>query len=122
MLYWCEGNKSVRDGISFTNSDPKLVKTFVSLLRKVFPLDEKKFRVCMHLHPYHNERRQKKFWSAITGVPTEQFTRPYLKPASKKYQKEGYQGCIRVQYHDSRLTYKLFMMSSSFMEKFGGIV
>lgn len=118
LLYWCEGNKSIHDGISFTNSDPRLVRTFVSLLRKVFTLDESKFRVCMHLHPYHDEKKQKTFWSNVTNIPLEQFRKSYLKPSSKKYQKEGYQGCIRVQYHDSKLTHKLFMASSLFMQRF----
>ncbi|PIQ68098.1 MAG: hypothetical protein COV91_05885 [Candidatus Taylorbacteria bacterium CG11_big_fil_rev_8_21_14_0_20_46_11] len=122
LLYWCEGNKRIHDGISFTNSDPALIKTFVSLLRKVFSLNERKFRICMHLHPYHDEKKQKKFWSDITGIPPEQFTKPYLKPGNKKYQKEGYQGCIRVRYQDSTLTHKLFMTSALFMQKFGGTV
>lgn len=122
LLYWCEGNKSIHDGISFTNSDPALIKTFVSLLRMVFSLNEKKFRVCMHLHPYHDEKKQKKFWSDITGIPPEQFTKPYLKIGSKKYQKEGYQGCIRVRYQDSTLTHKLFMTSALYMDRFGGTV
>lgn len=118
LLYWCEGNKRIHDGISFTNSDPKLIRTFVTLLRNSFVLNERKFRVCMHLHPYHNESKQREFWSDVTKIPVAQFTKSYLKKNSQKYQKEGYQGCIRVRYQDSTLTHRLFMTSALFMEKF----
>jgi|SRR3989338_4258774 len=118
LLYWCEGNKGKSGGVSFTNSDPNLVKTFLTLLRQVFPLDERKFRVCMHLHPHHNEQKQKKFWANITNISPEQFNKSFLKQNSGKYKKEGYQGCIRVRYHDSELMYKLFMASALFMKKF----
>src|SRR6185369_13954076 len=94
------GNKSPRSFITFTNSDPDLVATFLRLFRNSFDLDEKRFRVLMHLHKYHNEEVQRNFWNKITRIKNEQFYRSYLKPNSGKYKKEGYQGCIKVQYTD----------------------
>src|ERR1044072_6293479 len=58
MLYWCEGNKSARGGVYFTNSDPQLIKKFLELLRESFDIDESKFHPCIHLHEYHNARKQ----------------------------------------------------------------
>ena len=45
ILYVCEGSKypSTRC-LSFANSDPKMMKFFLSMLRKYFDVDEKKFR------------------------------------------------------------------------------
>ncbi len=40
MIYWCEGGKSERDAVYFTNSDPDLISLFLRLLRKSFNLDE----------------------------------------------------------------------------------
>ena len=96
MIYYCEGRKSLQEGVSFTNSDPKLISLFVNLLRKSFDLNEKKFRVCVHLHSYHDSKRQLKFWSKTTSIPLNQFIKPYLKPSSGMYKKEGYEGCINV--------------------------
>src|SRR3989344_606179 len=70
LLYWCEGEKAKNDKtLTFTNSDPRLVATFLALFRKGFELDERKFRVCLHLHDYHIAKRQIEFWSRATGIP-----------------------------------------------------
>ncbi len=118
VLYQCEGSKSIKDAVTFTNSDPDLIKTFVSLLRNSFNLDEKRFRVLMHLHKYHNEKIQKDFWSKITKIPKKQFNKSYLKPSNEKYKKEGYQGCIQVRYRDVIIGRKLQAVAKMFMERY----
>ena len=118
ILYQCEGSKSIKDAMTFTNSDPDLISTFISLLRNSFDLDEKKFRVLMHLHKYHNEKTQKDFWSKITNIPKEQFNKSYLKPSNGKYKKEGYQGCIQVRYRDVIIGRNLQAVAKKFMERY----
>lgn len=116
MIYQCEGNKSIKDSVTFTNSDPALIKTFVYLFRKSFNLDERKFRVLMHLHDYHDECIQKKFWSKITGVPISQFLKTYNKVNTGVYKKENYQGCIQIRYRDVTIGRKLQAVAKTFME------
>ena len=118
MIYFCEGNKSLKSLVVFTNSDPNLISTFLYLFRNSFNLDEKKFRVLMHLHKYHHEKIEKKFWSKVTKIPGEQFHRTYLKPNSGKYKKEGYQGCIKVYYGDVSIARKLRSVAKMFMERY----
>ncbi|KKQ87525.1 MAG: hypothetical protein UT09_C0014G0007 [Parcubacteria group bacterium GW2011_GWF2_38_8] len=118
MIYFCEGNKSLKSLVTFTNSDANLIRTFLYLFRNSFDLDEKKFRVLMHLHKYHNEKTQKDFWSNVTGISQEQFNRSYLKPNSGKYKKEGYQGCIKVHYADVSVARKLQSVAKIFMERY----
>lgn len=117
MIYYCEGRKSVQQGIAFTNSDPDLIKLFLVLFRKSFVLDEEKFRVCVHLHSYHNSEQQLKFWSKTTTIPLRQFIKPYQKPHSGLYKKEGYQGCIRVGYSDVKIARELKAIAVEFMKK-----
>lgn len=83
MLFWCEGNKDL-SSVSFTNSDPLLMRTFLTLLRQSFMLDPAKFRVCLHLHEYHSEKTQKRFWSRIMKIPEKYFMKSYLKPHTGK--------------------------------------
>src|SRR3990167_7249241 len=90
MIYFCEGNKSLKSLVTFTNSDPDLITTFIFLFRNSFKLDESKFRVLMHLHKYHNE----------------------------KYKKEGYQGCIKIYYGDVSIARKLRSIAKMFMERY----
>ncbi|OGI65252.1 hypothetical protein A3A95_03610 [Candidatus Nomurabacteria bacterium RIFCSPLOWO2_01_FULL_39_18] len=118
MIYFCEGNKSLKSLVTFTNSDPDLITTFIFLFRNSFKLDESKFRVLMHLHKYHNEKTEKDFWSKITKIPQNQFNKTYLKQNSGKYKKEGYQGCIKIYYGDVSIARKLRSIAKMFMERY----
>jgi hypothetical protein len=81
-LYWAEGYKrlKVKDGqertwhtISFVNSDPEMVSTFVRFLREVMDIPASSIRLYMRLYPHINEVEAKKFWMECTGLPSEQF-------------------------------------------------
>ena len=116
FIYYCEGSKDVRKGLSFTNSDPDLVRFFLSIFRKSFDLNEKKFSVGVHLHSYHNPKKQLKFWSKTTNIPVEQFIKPYLKPTSGLYKKEGYPGCVSVRYGSAKIARELKAVAVQFMK------
>ncbi len=118
MIYHCEGSKSLRDSITFTNSDPSLIQTFLFLFKRSFKIDEKRLKVLMHLHDYHNETKQKQFWSKITKIPTEQFLKTYNKKTTGLYKKENYQGCIQIRYNDVSIGRKLNAVAKSFMERY----
>jgi len=76
LIWWCEGNKN-DSTVRFTNSDPTLIKDFLYLLRFGFLINESKFRALIHLHGYHNEKDQMKFWSEVTNIPLNQFYKSY---------------------------------------------
>jgi transcriptional regulator with XRE-family HTH domain len=118
MIYQCEGNKSIKDSITFTNSDPELIKTFLYLFRKSFNLDENKFRVLMHLHQYHNDDKQKKFWSQVTKIPPNQFLKTFNKANTGIYKKENYQGCVQIRYRDVQIGRSINAVAKKFMERY----
>ena len=123
LLYWCEGEKTKNDKtLTFANSDPRLVATFLRLLRKGFELDEKKFRVCLHLHDYHKEKVQKQFWSRVTQIPTNQFLKTYNKPHTGKRQRDGYAGCASIRYYDTRIARQIQALARAVLQKYGSIV
>ena len=107
LLYWAEGGKFTTNRLEFTNSDPKMIKIFLKLLRIGFSINEDKLRVNMHLHEYHDENNQKIFWSKITNIPFEKFNKSYLKPHTKKTIRENYQGCVRICYHSGEIAKKI---------------
>lgn len=122
LMYWCEGNKNSQEGVLFTNSDRRIISTFLQILRAGFSLDEKKFRVCMHLHDYHNEDEQLKFWSKTTRIPKEQFIKTFQKDHTGKQVRPGYQGCIQVRYRDAALARVLLAIGEIYMNQQGPIV
>lgn len=121
LLFWCEGSKCEPSTLKFTNSDPKLIFTFLQLIRKSSDIQEFKFRVRLHLHDYHDENEQKLFWSKLTNIPLEQFTKVYLKPHTKKRERPDYQGCATIIYNDVNVLRKLKSVFQLFSEKIMGI-
>ncbi|MDO8524320.1 MAG: hypothetical protein Q7R99_01675 [bacterium] len=121
LLYRCEGNKGPKEGIKFTNSDPEMVKCFINLLKCYLEIDNRKLRACIHLHEYHTPKKQILFWSEVTGIPVNQFTKPYIKPHTGKRKKENYPGCICINYHDTLLAKRLNILGEEILRKYGGI-
>lgn len=124
LIYWCEGAKLYgnKGNFCFTNSDPMLVAAFLKLLRASFDIDESKFHPALHIHEYHNERAQLKFWSKVTSIPVGQFIRSYRKPESGITIRKGYQGCVQVRYYDKMVLRRILAIASEFLRINGSIV
>ncbi len=120
LMFWCEGGKDHYRGMQFTNSDPRVVKTFITPLKTYFKIDNSKFKPCIHLHEYHNKERQLIFWSKITDIPKKQFSKCYIKPHTGKRIKVGYPGCISLRYNSNDLTRELLTVADVILEKFSG--
>jgi hypothetical protein len=116
MIYWCEGGKNAKYGVAFTNSDPKLVRTFLTLLRENFNLDERKFHPGIHLHSYHSPGTQLDFWSKVTDIDKQQFIKPYLKPNTGKRIRKNYQGCISLRYASNDLARQLMAIAKAYLD------
>jgi hypothetical protein len=119
LSYECEGGKSNFGVVEFTNSDTVLVKLFLSALRQSFTLDESKFRVVMHLHSYHNEKDEKIFWSSVTSIPMEKFTKTFQKQESGINKKAGYRGCVQIKYFDVSIKRTLLASKAILAKKMG---
>lgn len=116
LLYWAEGGKT-KKAVDFINSDPEMIKTFLRLFRYVFPINETKLRICVHVHEYHNVKAIINFWSEITGIPPEQFNQPYIKPHTKKVIREGYMGCVTIIYGDIDILRKIIFSYKVFTKE-----
>lgn len=117
MIYWCEGAKTVNDSsFMFANSDPELMALFLKLLRRCFKIDETKFRVLLHLHHYHSEDEQLRFWSKVTNIPKSQFLKSYSKTNTGKNKRRGYQGCVSLRYHGVALAREISALARVVMK------
>ena len=116
VLYLCEGAKypSSKQMI-FGNSDPRMIKTFLCLLRNNFTIDEKRIR-CRIMHRYdQNGEQLNKYWSNITKIPLEQFYKHYKDKRTKGSitKKPNYKGICAVQYNSVNLQYELQLIGES---------
>ncbi len=119
FLFWTEGGKSTDSYVFFTNSDPHMVATFVKLLRNSYKLDERKFRAMVHIHKYHNDLEIKRYWSKITNIPLEQFSKSYHKKNTGKRVRRDYMGTIRIRYYDFKIALELRSLYNTFVKVIG---
>ncbi|MEK7165241.1 MAG: hypothetical protein AAB874_00340, partial [Patescibacteria group bacterium] len=121
-LYWAEGSKN-RGMLNFANTDPKLLKLFITLLRQCYKLDEQKFRIRLHLHWYHKEKELKIFWSKLLNIPVSQFNKTYRKKRSKeRVFRKNIGGICFLRYNSDNLREQVMHYSQAFGEKITGKV
>lgn len=119
-LYWAEGSKS-RGMLNFANTDPRLMTLFITLLRQCYMLDERKFRIRLHLHWYHKEREIKRFWSKLLNIPESQFNKTYHKKRSKeRVFRKNVGGICFLRYNSDYLREQIIHYSHAFGEKVTG--
>ncbi|MGH3923402.1 MAG: hypothetical protein ACRDTT_11130 [Pseudonocardiaceae bacterium] len=97
-LYAGEGSKNDGD-LRFANSDSRMVAFFCAWLRRFFPIDESRLRVQIYLHQGLDLNASTAFWSGVTGVPPEQFGKPYRAvPDPSIRTAKHMHGCVYVRY------------------------
>jgi hypothetical protein len=89
MLYWAEGSKG-RNQVRFSNSDPEMVRFFVSFLKRYFRLEDADLRITCNLFADHVERQWQieQFWLDTAGLPRECLCKSTVNTYSKYSKKK----------------------------------
>lgn len=110
ILYLCEGSKYPSStAMIFGNSDPYIIQTFLTLLRKYFSIKEEKLR-CRIIPRWDQDiDKLQSFWSDITKIPLNKFykTKPDIRTKEKVTKKIDYKGVCVVIYCDTSLQFEL---------------
>lgn len=106
MLYWAEGAKEKEwghgQGVQFINSDPKMIKVFLSWLIDILHVlpEHLTFRISIHENSVNKIDDVKRFWSTTTGFPIECFNRVQYKRHNPKTIRKNtgnmYNGCLCI--------------------------
>jgi transcriptional regulator with XRE-family HTH domain len=113
MLYWAEGARE-RNAIRFTNSDPEMVRFFVSFLRASFGVANDRIVLTCNLFSDHEERRKavEDHWLSLTGLPRSCLRKStvnhYSKYSQKKRRNKLPWGTCRVAVYDTRLVQHIY--------------
>ncbi len=113
MLYWAEGN---RKGFVFTNTDGRMVKLFLTILREDFEIKEEDIKLTIRIFDNLNKRECVAYWSRVTGLPKKKFM-IYLNDGATKG-KARY-GICRLAVRKSG---NLFKLTSSLIDSIYGEV
>lgn len=103
-LYAGEGTKADRES-AFANSDPKIIKFMMRWFEEFCKVPSSKFRGALWLHEGLDENIAKRFWSTLTGIPSQQFHKTYIaknKGNSRKIRKNIHEyGVFAIKFSDS---------------------
>jgi hypothetical protein len=73
-LYWGEGSKNCAAGIvRLANVDPRLIKVFINFLIHCCAVPHERLRAWVLLYPDLDTAACHAYWSAQTGLPSQQF-------------------------------------------------
>ncbi|MAF20776.1 MAG: hypothetical protein CMI55_03795 [Parcubacteria group bacterium] len=104
-LYWGEGNRKWHIS-GFGNSDPKMIKFIIFWFKNILNIDKKRLSLHVGINQIHKNRVKKveKYWSRITNIPENQFTKVTLrKVKNKKIYKnhDNYYGTLHIRIRKS---------------------
>lgn len=85
VAYWSEGAK--KSHLRFANSDPDLVRLFLSWSSQYLGLTVNRFTIALHLHDGQADSERRAFWSWQTGLPLSQFRKTFIKPEGSGHRK-----------------------------------
>lgn len=81
FLYWGEGTKASRGRVSFSNTNPAMIKFFLKWLISV-GIDPLKLKVRLHLYTDMDVKKETIFWSKELGLSIIQFSPAYIKSST----------------------------------------
>lgn len=106
-LYWAEGFKNKHERrLGFCNSDPDMIKFYLKWLDKSLGIPKIAITVRVTLNYSYKERTKviERLWSDITGIPLQQFTKPFYQYTNWKKQyknSKDYRGVLRIHVRES---------------------
>ena len=103
-LYWAEGSKSPNARVlDFANSDPAMIAYFMKFLHTCYKLEPKRFRVLLYCYANQNTKTLIQFWSKLTNIPANQFTKPYIRHDYREHGRRMEYGLVHIRYADKKL-------------------
>ncbi len=113
-LYWAEGFKSIKEGrLGFCNSDPRMIKFMIKWFVKALKIKKNDFILRTEFNETHKDRTEeiKSFWTKLTGIPLNQFEKPYFHRSTwlRDYpNRDTYFGVLRIRVRrSSELLHKM---------------
>lgn len=104
-----KGTRSLRLG----SSSPLIIRLYLKLLKKCFPVVKEKFRVVIQCRADQNIEYLEKFWQSVTNIDKSQFykTRIDKRTVGKKTLKKDYKGVCVIMYFNTKIQLEIELLS-----------
>lgn len=122
-LYWSEGDKKSRQMV-FANSDPGMILVWLRWLKTIFNVGVDGVSCYVGINELHEQRvpEVEKYWSEITGIPRDRFTKASLKRVANKKiypNSDKHYGTLFVRtLKSTNLNYRIMGMIEAVSEQF----
>lgn len=117
ILYSCEGTRLRKNKrhkgntyywvIEFTNSNPILIKLFLSFLRKIIKIDASRLKGELFIYRDHDRNKLEKFWSRTSGTSISNFNKTIILKMKNSRYKPNPNGTFKIRYHSKDAFQKL---------------
>jgi len=117
-LFIGEGTKKTSGSLVFANSNPEIIKLFLTLLRQCYPIKEGQFRCTVQGRYGQNFDELNHFWSKKTRIPLKQFYKARIDPRTvgKPLRKLDYKGVCRIDYLSADTYHDLSTLASLLLQ------
>ena len=104
-LFWGEGNKADKNSVRLGNTDPSLIKAFVSFLVSIYSIDPKHLRFGLQIFTDINPDEALAYWKNELKVKDSQFYKITVTISGSigTYRKKSKYGVVTVYYHNTKL-------------------
>lgn len=108
-LYWGEGTKRNQHAVRLGNTDPALVRTFLSFLTRFFSIDTQRLRFGLHIFPDVSHEEAVQHWSKKLDVSHDQFFASYVSKVGSGHTYSGRApyGVVTVYFTNKKLRDRL---------------
>lgn len=116
ILYISEGAKSKSTFfLSLSNSNPEIIRFYMTLLDKCFSIDRSKYRVRIQCRADQNVKVLENYWGKTTQLPRKQFYPTYVdkRTVGKPTLHENYKGVCTLHYFDRSIQLELELLAES---------
>ncbi|KKU44538.1 MAG: hypothetical protein UX63_C0033G0011 [Microgenomates group bacterium GW2011_GWB1_46_7] len=83
-LYWGEGGKTHYYELTFSNTDPRMIRFFLIWLKNAIKYPSHNIKIKLHLYQDMDIDDEVSYWSEITHVRKEYFEKPYIKATTMR--------------------------------------
>jgi len=104
-LFWGEGNKRNKSSIRLGNTDPKLIRSYMMFLNKIYGINKDKLKFGLQIFSDVSPMIAQRFWIKELNVKKSQFQKIIITPSRGigNYKHKSQYGVLTVYFNNTKL-------------------
>ncbi len=104
-LFWGEGNKANQHSVRIGNTDPGIIKAFLTFLEKFYRVDRGKLKFSLQTFSDTDVENAEKYWANALSVSRSQFYKTTVTISGKvgTYRHKNTTGVLTLYFHNKKL-------------------